>query len=69
MRTVTGALSTFEILSCQAVNIEDLQRQAEIVAHQNLTPDEGCLAHQVFKLLQSIRGCEARRAEQPQPCD
>ena len=47
-----------EILRCQAVSIEDLQRQAEIVDHQNLSRDEEgiYLAHQVFKLLQSIRG-------------
>ena len=47
-----------EILRCQAVSIEDLQRQAEIVDHQNLGPDEAglYLAHQVFNLLQSIRG-------------
>ena len=46
-----------EILRCQAVNIEDLQRQAEIVDHQNLSPDEAglYLAHQVFNLLRSIR--------------
>ena len=46
------------ILRCQAVSIEDLQRQAEIVDHQNLNSDEQgiYLAHQVFNLLQSIRG-------------
>ena len=47
-----------EILRSQAVSIEDLQRQADIVDHQNLSRDEEgiYLAHQVFMLLQSIRG-------------
>lgn len=47
-----------EILRCQAVTVKDLQCQAEVVDHQNLSRSEAgiYLAPQVFQLLQSIRG-------------